>query len=125
LHSSNAESREDGTCPIDRALVSASRCVAIAVFPPVLVLGSARCPRLDLIVAELGRILNSEIALCYRPGSNGQPPVISSWGLGPPHWKIARSLEGGLVGRALRTQRAALEPLQERRGRLTETERTD
>src|SRR5205807_9617845 len=57
-------------------------------------------------------ILNSEVALYCHLGGEGQPPeVICSWGLGPLHEHLARPREGGLVGRALGTQRAALEPL--------------
>jgi hypothetical protein len=69
--------------------------------------------KLDLLVRDFARCINSEVALLYR-GGKGQPPaVISSWGLGATHEPIARPREGGLVGRALRltTRRAALEPL--------------
>jgi diguanylate cyclase (GGDEF)-like protein len=69
-------------------------------------------PSIDHLVANFASILNSRVALYYQPDGRGQPlPVISSWGLGPHHEQITRSLEGGVVGRALGAKRAALEPL--------------
>jgi diguanylate cyclase (GGDEF)-like protein len=76
-------------------------------------LDDAERPRLDPLVANFARILNSEVALYYQPDGKGQLlPVICSWGLGPRHEQITRSHAGGLVGRALGAQRAALEPLE-------------
>ncbi len=70
-------------------------------------------PSLDLLIANVSRILGSEIALFYQPAGKGYPlPVISSCGLGPlDSDRITRSPEGGLVGGALGAQRAILEPL--------------
>lgn len=68
--------------------------------------------RLDLLVSNFARILSSQVALYYQPDSKGQLlPVIFSWGVGPRHERTTRSHSGGIVGRALGAQRAALEPL--------------
>ncbi len=68
--------------------------------------------RLDLLIRDFARFINSEVALLCRGGGRGQPPaVISSWGLGATHEEVARPREGGLVGRAPPMRRAALEPL--------------
>jgi diguanylate cyclase (GGDEF)-like protein len=75
-------------------------------------LGNDERPRLDLLVSNFARILSSEVALYYQPDSKGHLlPVIPSWGLGPRHEPITRPHGGGIVGRALGAQRAALEPL--------------
>jgi hypothetical protein len=62
---------------------------------------------------NFARFVNSEVALLYQQGRNGQPPtVICSWGLGAAHEQTVRLREGGFVGRALHfgAQRAALVP---------------
>lgn len=67
---------------------------------------------LDLLIANFARFINSEVALYYRLGGKGKlPTVICSWGLGAAQEQVARSGEGGFVGRALGAQRAAVEPL--------------
>lgn len=68
--------------------------------------------KLDLLIGDFARFINSEVALLCRGGGRGRPPaVISSWGLGATHEDVARPREGGLVGRAPPMRRAALEPL--------------
>jgi GGDEF domain-containing protein len=68
--------------------------------------------KLDLLIRDFARLINSEVALLCQGGGRGQPPaVISSWGLGTTHEEVARPREGGLVGRAPPMRRAALEPL--------------
>jgi diguanylate cyclase (GGDEF)-like protein len=68
--------------------------------------------KLDLLIRDFARFINSEVALLCQGGGRGRPPaVISSWGLGATHEELARPREGGLVGRALPLPRAALEPL--------------
>ncbi len=75
-------------------------------------LGNAERSRLDLLVASFARIPSSEVALYYQLDSEGQLlTVISSWGGGPRQEPITRPHAGGIVGRALGAQRAALEPL--------------
>jgi hypothetical protein len=52
-----------------------------------------------------------------RPSSRSIPPrAVASWGVGSLDGRIARSLEGGVVGHALGAKRVALGPV--RRGRL-------
>jgi hypothetical protein len=61
---------------------------------------------------RLARLLNSEVALWQQQDGKGQPVLaIASWGLGPLHEQIARSLQGGIVGHALGAKRVALGPL--------------
>ncbi len=69
--------------------------------------------KLDLLVRDFARFINSEVALLYQTGSERErPAVISSWGLGATHDEVARPDAGGFVGRALlRAQRVALGPL--------------
>jgi diguanylate cyclase (GGDEF)-like protein len=68
--------------------------------------------KLDLLIRDFARLVNSEVALLCQLGSKGQPPaVISSWGLGTTHDETVRPREGGFVGRAHSLPRAALEPL--------------
>jgi hypothetical protein len=72
----------------------------------------ADCRSVHLLRAGVARILNSEVALHPQPDGKGQPlRAIASWGLGPPHERIARQLEGGLVGHALGAKRVALGPI--------------
>lgn len=80
--------------------------------PPRWSLDYAERPRLDLLVSNFARIMNSEVALYYQLDSKGELlQVMSSWGLGPRHECFTRPHEGGIVGRALGAKRAALEPL--------------
>src|SRR5690349_14896521 len=52
--------------------------------------------KLDLLISDFARFINSEVALLCRGGGRGQPPaVISSWGLGATHEEVARPREGG------------------------------
>ncbi len=67
--------------------------------------------KLDLLIRDFARFINSEVALLCQGGGRGQPPaVVSSWGLGATREEVARP-RGGLVGRAPPLARAALEPL--------------
>jgi diguanylate cyclase (GGDEF)-like protein len=67
---------------------------------------------LDALIGNIAEILNSEVALyCYPVGKGHPPEVICSRGAGPLQAQLARPNPGGLVGRALRGERAALEPL--------------
>jgi diguanylate cyclase (GGDEF)-like protein len=80
--------------------------------PPRVPAGGVGNWKLDLLIQDFARFINSEVALLCQGTRRGQPPVvISSWGLGPNREEIARSREGGLVGRAPPMRRAALEPL--------------
>jgi hypothetical protein len=68
--------------------------------------------KLGLLITDFARIINSEIALlCGRQGAATRGYLLV--GSGGTHEEIARLLEGGFVGRALRldAQRAALESL--------------
>jgi hypothetical protein len=57
-------------------------------------------------------LIDSRVALLRQPHGNGQPlETIRSWGLGAPRARVVRPKQGGFVGRALLSQRAALEPL--------------
>jgi diguanylate cyclase (GGDEF)-like protein len=68
-------------------------------------------PKLDGLVQDFARFIDSEVALLCHVGNKGQAPtVISSWGLAARE-EILRLLEGGLGGRALPLPRAALVPL--------------
>lgn len=68
--------------------------------------------RLDVLIETIAEILNSPVALyCHLDGPGQPPQVVCSWGLGALHDQLARPPRGGLVGRALRAQRAVLEPL--------------
>lgn len=65
-----------------------------------------------MLLTRRARLLNSEVALYQQPDGNGQPlRAIAAWGLGPPNEQIARSHEGGVVGRALGAKRVAFGPL--------------
>jgi hypothetical protein len=47
--------------------------------------------RLDLLIKDFARFMNSEVAVICRMGSKGQPPVvISTWSLGAPIRSAAR-----------------------------------
>jgi diguanylate cyclase (GGDEF)-like protein len=68
--------------------------------------------KLDALVGDFARFINSEVALlCLLRGKDKAPTVVSSWGLGATHGELLRLLEGGLVGRAPPLPRAALAPL--------------
>jgi len=63
------------------------------------------------------RVINSGVARLYQPDGRGQPPeVVRSLGSGLPGQRPRDLIEEGLVGRALATTRAALEPLDRLRG---------
>jgi diguanylate cyclase (GGDEF)-like protein len=68
---------------------------------------------LDLLIGNVADILGCEVALYCEPAQAGQPAaVISSWGLGPAHERGLGAV-GGFVDRALGSERAILEPLQD------------
>ena len=69
--------------------------------------------KLGLLITDFARFINSEIALlCGRQGAATHGDLLVGSG-GGAHEEIARALEGGFVGRALRlhAERTALEPL--------------
>ena len=71
-----------------------------------------RLPERPPAARGLARILNSEVALYRQRGAEWQPlQAIASWGLGPVNDQVARSHEGGVVGRALGAKPVALGPL--------------
>ena len=51
--------------------------------------------KLDLLVKEFARIIDSEVALLCQLGGKGAATVISSWGLRTRPEEISRPREGG------------------------------
>jgi diguanylate cyclase (GGDEF)-like protein len=75
-------------------------------------IGDAGRWKLDLLIREFARLINSEVALLCQVRNKLQPPtIIASWGLQASRKEIRRLEETGLVGPALPLRRPALEPL--------------
>src|SRR5207302_3524327 len=69
-------------------------------------IGDAGRWKLDLLIREFARLINSEVALLCQVRNKLQPPtIIASWGLQATREEIRRLEETGLVGRALPLRR--------------------
>ena len=101
-----------------RLIVSATASHPWAAAAPVL--DAVDVGRVELLLGDFARALCCEVALLCQRGRNGQPQIVSVWGMdgaaglaaqGPGGARHRGGREGGFVGRALTDERATIEAL--------------